>query len=68
MLVTCFHGDRTKCHRTECPGLKQTRIRVKVRVEVRFRAMASARLFKIMVSSVLDGIGLGHGDILMGTF
>ena len=31
-----IRGDRTKCPRREYPGLKQTRIRVKVTVKVRF--------------------------------
>ena len=38
MGTTIQIGDRTKCPRTECPRLKLTRIRVKVRVELRFRA------------------------------
>ena len=34
-------GDRTKCSRTECPGLKLSRIRVNV--EARFRVRAGVR-------------------------
>ena len=36
-------GDQTKCPRTESPGLKLTRIKVKVMVEGRFRVRAGIR-------------------------
>ena len=29
-ILCNWNGDKTKCPRTECPGLKLTRIRVKV--------------------------------------
>ena len=33
----------TKCHRTECPGLKLTRIMVKDRVAIRLRVRVGVR-------------------------
>ena len=42
--INYLSGDHTKCPRTECPGLKLTWIRVKVRVESGIKIMVSIRI------------------------